>query len=302
MLALAFVATGGYYYHHVSNRIVWSVVHVSGNFQSGDAHLLEFPSDNHVILIDTGFDRYTRSDLIPYLDERGVDHVNQLILTHAHRNHYGGVLSLLNHLKRVDAVYFNEPPKSRCEWETWFTGCDLQHVKHTRNAIRRYNTSLRGLAVDDVIYHNQEHDITLEVVYAHDGVSPPIGPTDINDTSALLRLVYGNTTVLFTADVNRAVGKHLVNNNFFLESDIMTAPHHGLESAASNEFLAAVDPQVMIVSDSGRQWLGKRGRRMRRFAESRGIPTYVTGLHGDITINLTRGGYSVATDVEPDRQ
>lgn len=301
VLALTFIATGGFYYYRISNRILWSVVHVSGEWQSGDAHLLEFPADDYVVLIDTGFDRYTRSDLIPYLDERGIDHINQLIITHAHRNHYGGIYSLMEHMRRIDRVYFNLPPKARCERERWPGGCDYGHVVRARDRVKASNTDLRALATDDLLYHDPDHDIILEVVYAHDGVSPPIGNTDINDTSAVLRLVYGTTTVLFTADLNRKVGSHLVENHFFLDSHIMTAPHHGVESTASNEFLEKVDPQVMIVSDSGRQWLGTRGDRIRRFAENNDIPTYVTGLHGNIAVSLASDGYSVSTETAPAR-
>lgn len=301
LLTLLCITVGGVYYYRLTNRILWSVVHVSGDFNSGDAHLLEFPADNHVVLIDTGFDRFTRRDLIPYLDKEGIDHIDQLIVTHAHRNHYGGVVSLLRHLKKIDDIYFNAPPQSRCDRETWITGCDYQHVLATRRAIQSSDSRLRTLARGDLLYQDPERDITLQVVYVHDGVSPPIGNTDINDTSAVLRLSYGATSVLFTADLGKSVGNYLQRNDFALQADIVTAPHHGVESAASNAFLDRVSAKLMIVSDSGRQWLGVRGRRMRDYARSHGIPVYVTGLHGNIAISLGPDGYSVATETTPER-
>lgn len=302
LLALALAGTWGWYYSRLSSRILWSVVHVSGDWQSGDAHLLEFPGDDHVVLIDTGFNRYTRHDLIPYLDEHGVDHIDQLVITHAHRNHYGGVRSLLEHLRRIDHVYFNLPPESRCDKESWATGCDYLHVTRTRNVIGASNALLHSVATGDVLYRDVERGITLKVVYVHDGVSPPVGETDINDTSALLLLRYGSTSVFFTADLNRKVSDYLVKQDLVPESNIVTAPHHGVEDAASNELLERIDAEIMIVSNSGRQWLGERGERMRHFADAHNIPTYVTGLHGDITVSLNRDGYTINTERSPDQR
>lgn len=299
-LVVVFLGTAGWYYYHVSNRIVWTAVHVSGDRFSGDAHLLELP-DGHVVLIDTGFNRFSRSNLIPYLEKRDVRHVDQLVITHAHRNHYGAIGSLLEHLDHIDEIYFNMPPKTRCDKETWSTGCDYDHVRTTRDHVESSGVPLLSMATGNVIYRDQDNDISLEVVYVHDGVSEPPGNTDINDTSAVLRLTYGTTSVLFTGDINRKVGKHLLKQNFFLESDIMTAPHHGVESAASNKFLEKVNAEALIVSNSAGHWLGERGERMRRFAEENDIPAYITGIHGNVVAILTRDSFSIDTQLDPKR-
>lgn len=299
LLVVAFSATAGWYYYRITHRIVWTMVQVSGDRQSGDAHLLEFPN-GHVVLIDTGFDKYTRSNLIPYLDQRGIHHIDQLIITHAHRNHYGGIKSLLDHLDGIGAIYFNLPPKGPCDKEDWSTGCDYEHVLRTRKLIEESGTPLNSLATDQLLYHDKEHDISLEVVYVHDGVSPPEGETDINDTSAVLRLVYGTTSAIFSGDINKKTGKQLLKDNFFLKADLLTAPHHGVEGAASNDYLEAVDPEVMLVSDSAHQWGSKRGDRMRHYEEEHGITTYVSGIHGNVVVLMKRDGFEVKTQLSPE--
>ena len=300
LLVVAFLVTGGWYYYRISNRIVWSMIHVSGDIYSGDAHVLEFPT-GHIVLIDTGFERFTNRNLIPYLDQRGIDHIDELIVTHAHRNHYGGIKSLLRHLKYIDTIYFNVPPRKPCDKENWSTGCNYGHVLQTHKLIEESGTELRDLKTDQLLYNNDEQDTFLEVVFVHDGESEPVGKTDINDTSALLRLVYGSTTVLFTGDVNRKVGRHLVEDHYFLESTIVTAPHHGVEGAASNEFLDKVNAKVLMVSNSARHWQGTRGDRIRQFAQDHGMQTYVTGLHGNVIVTLTRDGFEVNTAGLPQR-
>lgn len=297
VVVLAFAATAGWYYYRISHRIVWTMVHVSGNRYSGDAHLLEFPN-GHVVLIDTGFERFTQSHLLPYLGKRDIDHIDQLVITHAHRNHYEGIKTLIQNLGHIGEIYFNLPPKKPCDHEHWPSGCDYRHVLRTRALVEESGIPLRNLATDHLIYHNQDHDLSLEVVFTHDGESPPIGTTDINDTSSVLRLVYGTTTALFTGDINRRVGKYLVDKHFFLKSDIMTAPHHGVEGAAPNTFLDATDPDVILVSNSAENWRGIRGDRMRHYAYDHHIPAYITGIHGNVVTILTHDDYSIDTQLK----
>lgn len=270
------------------------MVHVSGTENSGDAHLLEFP-DGRIILIDTGFDRYTRRDLIPFLDKRGITHIDDLIITHAHRNHYEGIGSLLEHLKGIKRVYFNLPPKSRCDQETWSTGCDYEHVLATRETIKSAGVSLLELRTGQSFY-NEGADIELKVVYVHDGLSPPIGETSINDTSAVTYLRFGKVSVFFSADLDKDVGAYIAKHLALPQADILTAPHHGVESAAPNEFLAKINAKVLMVSVAKKHWLGKRGDRIRLFAEQHKMPVYVTGIHGNVTVRLRRDGYDITTE------
>jgi len=294
---IALVIAVGWRYYHVSHRIIWTMVHVSGD-HSGDAHLLELPG-GQVILIDTGFDRYARSHLIPYLDRRGIQRLDQVVITHAHRNHYGGIQSVIKASEGVTEVYFNLPPEIPCNRETWPTGCNYAHATRMHQWIRTAGINLLPLHTGDVVYRDDKRDITLEVVHVHDGVSEPIGNTGINDTSAVMRLAYGATTVLFSGDINHRVGAYLVDNEFSLKADILTAPHHGVESAASNEFLDAVAPEVLMVSNSAHHWVGERGERMRRYAKDRDIPVYVTGTHGNVVVMLMPDDFTIDTQLDP---
>lgn len=297
-LLTALVIAVGWRYYHVSHRIVWTMVHVSGDRYSGDAHLLELPG-GQVILIDTGFDRFTRSHLIPYIEKRGIKRLDQVVITHAHRNHYGGVGSLIKALDGVQEVYFNLPPEVPCNKENWPTGCNYAHAARMRQWIADAGSDLRSLHTDDIVYHDDKRDITLKVVHVHDGTSKPIGNTGINDTSAVMRLDYGGTSVLFSGDINHRVGAYLVDNEPSLKADILTAPHHGVESAASNEFLEAVGPDVLMVSNSAHHWRGERGERMRRYAQDHDIPVYVTGIHGNVVVMLMPGDFTIDTQLDP---
>lgn len=292
LVSLVLVTVLGTACNSESDEIIWSMIHVSGSRFSGDAHLLEFP-DGHVVLIDTGFNRYTERDVNPYLEQRGISHLDQLIITHAHKNHYEGIKSLLARMSGIGSVYFNLPPREACDRETWPSGCDYEHVLKTRERIRQQGIPLLDLDEDQVLYHDDQRGILLQVVYVHDGESAPVGETDINDTSAIMRLSYGAIKVLFTGDVNIRVGKYLAQSGKDLNAAIISAPHHGVESAAPDSFLDRTGAEVMMVSNSAGHWLGDRGERMRRFAAIRGVRAYVTGIDGTVVVRLSSGDYQV---------
>ena len=72
----------------------WTMVNVSGNKHTGDSHLLELPDDK-IVIIDTGYRYYAEHNLVPLLQSKGISEIDALVITHAHRNHYGGISELL---------------------------------------------------------------------------------------------------------------------------------------------------------------------------------------------------------------
>jgi competence protein ComEC len=129
-------------------------------------------------------------------------------------------------------------------------------------------------------------------------MNSPLGITDINDATLILRLDHGNQSILFVADTNRRLGNYLVEHGERLRATMMSAPHHGVESAAPNEFLDLVKPKAVLVSTSQVPWMSSRGKRMRKYFNDRGIDTYVNGVHGHVTVRLFEDRYEVNTERE----
>jgi len=260
--------------------IFWTAIHVSGDRQSGDANLLRMPSGK-TILIDTGFERYASSNLIPALEERGVSEIDALLITHAHRNHYGAIPKLLERFK-IHRVVFTEPPEIACRRERWAMGCDLQHVSETLEKLAK-QTKIELPSSNQIVY--QESRISIRALVLGDELNNP----SVNDASTLFRLDYLNSSVLFTGDISEQSAEQALLKNHVdsIQAQAMTAPHHGVSATVSDAFYEAVNPDIVVVGVSKQAWQSERGKRTREYLASKATSTYVTGIHGNQDFTIT---------------
>ena len=269
-----------------AQTIEWTMVNVNHGDLIGDAHLIRFP-DGQVYLIDVG---YEGGGVVQFLKKRNIRKIDKVIITHFHKDHYGGIYSLLNAKITIKEVYANLPDQEVCDNERpW--GCDFPHILKTFDLLKQRKVSIKPVRPGDVFY--VKNGISLEVLYAFDGVHTPVGKTDINDTSLIMLLTYGKTKALFTGDLNYPIGKYLSIEGQRIEADILKVPHHGAEQAAPNDFFEKVQPKTALVPTPKNLWLSDRCKRIREYLEQKKIDTYVTGLLGDLTVFIGKNHYTV---------
>jgi competence protein ComEC len=264
---------------------VWTMLNVNSGLAQADAHLLQMP-DGQVFLVDAAD---VASGLPHMLRQRGIERVDRVFISHPHKDHYGGLASLLDEGIGVGAVYMNEPIREVCDVERpW--GCDFGHVQKVLERFRSRGIPVKTMRAGEVLY--DAGATRLEVLYAYNGLETPIGRTDVNDTSVILLLTHGPTKALFTGDLNLSMGTYLARNGAHLQADILKVPHHGAEGVAPNEFFDRVAPQLAMAPSPLALWQSERDRRVREHLQSMGVETLVNGLHGDVTVRLGTRGYT----------
>lgn len=279
----------------------WHMINVNYSIRQADAHLLRTGMGT-AVMIDVGDEQSAVNAVLPYLREQGIDTLDHVFISHPHKDHYGGLESLLKNGIRIKAAYFNLPPKDVCDREIpW--GCDYAHILDIRSKLEKAGAQL--INVKPGLQLQLGFRSQLSVLYAFDSASSPAGPIDINDMSFIMRLQHGTQSALFTGDLNAVIGTHLARNGVNLKANILKIPHHGAEGVAPNEFFSQVAPEVSLAPSPWLLWCSERSARVRLWHKDHHIPIYVNGAHGTVVLTMHRDRYGIQaenTALPPDAQ
>lgn len=275
----------------------WTMLNVTPAEGQADCHLIEMP-DHAMILIDAADAWDAPGTAVTILRQLKVRHLAMVIISHFHHDHYCRLIDVIHSGIKVDEVVLNLPEKSVADREKpW--GCDWDDVQAVLAELRLHHIPFHTPKAGDRLYEVTTAEGTtagIDVLCAYDGVRTPVGETDVNDTSIILRVFHGRTRILFTGDLNQQLGAYLATTNLDLRADLLKAPHHGTEGLAPNEFFERVSPRVVFVPSPTHLWQSPRSLRLRNYCIERHIPVFVSGLRGNVTTTLTGQGYVIETE------
>lgn len=255
-----------FFIYHSSNSFQNNILRVYViDVGQGDSILITYNNQN--ILIDSG-SYYSYSSLSSFLRKKRVRAIDHLIMTHPHEDHIGSMDKIIEDF-RVKNFY---GPKVTSNSETF---------KSLIKALKKNSLKIQVV--------KQGFSISLEEYVSLYFLSPIDSEySNLNNYSAVIRLVYGKTSFLFSGDAEEAVEQKLINSSQVLEADILKIGHHGSKTSTSEEFLAAVNPKIAVISCAlGNDYGHPDSIVLERLAE-RNIKVYRTDKQG--TISFTSDG------------
>jgi competence protein ComEC len=243
----------------------------------GDAIFIQCP-DGQQILVDGGPDPSALLSRLgtkmPFWD-RSLDLV---ILTHPQEDHLAGLVDVLARYEVGQVVDSGqECTTSTCQ--AWTEVIEKKGIAHRR--------AEAGMVID-VGPH-----VRLDVLH------PPARllantASDTNNNSVVVRLTYGQFSLLLTGDVQQEGERALLASGQPLNSLVVKVPHHGADTSLTLPFLQAVNPQLAIISVGADNLFGHPDELTLEKLE--GTPTYRTDQQGNIEVVTDGERYWVVTE------
>ncbi len=181
------------------------------------------------ILIDSGTS-ISYNKLSAYLKRNNFKSFDAVIISHPDSDHIGGIRKLLADYE-VKKVYMPQLSDELIP--------DTEEYKLFLNSVKENNTK--------IIYPKIQREIIIGDMTLN-FISPTKEYSNRNDNSLVFKIIYGETSFLFTGDISERVEKELLNSEKEIKADVLKVAHHGSKSSSSEEFLKAVSPQISVVS------------------------------------------------------
>lgn len=176
----------------------------------GDSALIE--CDGRYMLIDGGLPS-AGDKVYQVLEERGIQHLDILAMSHLHEDHIGGLVKALSYATKIDKTICNSD--------------------HSETAIFRKVEHALGI-----------NGATIEVPHIGDTYSLGSAKIEVVDVasekendSLVLLIQYRKTKFLFTGDIeteaqDRICQKYQNEKGEIYKIDLIKVPHHGAESSS----------------------------------------------------------------------
>lgn len=189
----------------------------------GDSEFIELPN-GETMLIDAGTNE-TGKNVVDYIKSLGYTSINYVVGTHPHEDHIGGLDDVIKTFD-IGSIYM---PKITADTKTFE---DVLDAAESKNLM--INTAKSGVSIMNT------EDLSVKFL------APTIDSYEnTNDYSAVVKVVYGDTSYLFTGDAEE-FSENLITDD--VNADVLKVGHHGSSTSTSTEFLKKVSPSSAVIS------------------------------------------------------
>lgn len=275
----------------------------------GDSILIISPTGK-TVLIDAG-DAGKGKVVLEALKRYKVERLDYFIATHPHPDHIGAADEVMNGIK-VGAVIDNgvdlstpapappatkkgkgskpapPPPKKKAKAVNSFFDEYAAALKQSGAQYEKAEPGkkydLGGGAILTVLAPNEPAFIKDQM---------KAGGNDTNANSIVLRLDYGDFSILFMGDAEAQTELRLLGKkDLDLDAKVIKVAHHGSKYATTEDFLKRVHPEAAIISDGAWNRYGHPAQTVLDRLKAANVKLWRTDLQGEITITTKGRGDS----------
>lgn len=229
--------------------------------------------DGQAMLIDGG-NAEDSSLIYSYLKSHNITHLEYMVCTHAHEDHVGGLSGALN-----------------------FATVETAYAPVTSYDSKAFGNFVTYLAKQNLSITVPSHGDSFSLGSANCQIVGPVySSNEPNNTSLVIRIVYGNTSFLFTGDAERDVEQDILDAGYDVSSTVLKVGHHGSDTSSSYVWLREVAPTYAVISVGKNNSYGHPTENVLSRLRDADVITYRTDMQGDII--CTSDGNTVSFTVE----
>jgi competence protein ComEC len=163
--------------------------------------------------------------LVDYIKNKlKINKIDIVVGTHPHEDHIGGIDDIINNFD-IEDIYLPEVITTTKTFEDMITAIENKDL---------------AISIPEKGERFKLGEAEFEVIYTG------TNDKDLNATSIIINMLYGEKTYLFTGDTTEEVEDTILNQN--IDIDVLKVAHHGSRYSSSYEFLKIATPEYAIVS------------------------------------------------------
>lgn len=249
------------------------------NVGKADALLISLGKQRY--LIDTGTAE-SWGKLQYVLENQGVERLDGVFLTHTDKDHGGGMVALA---------------KSDIEVEHWYAA-QIFHEKKQKNhqavrAARARGQQVEWLKAGDKIQAGESWFTVLGPLSKN--------TENENNNSLVMRLDTQEGAMLLTGDMEFAEEAELLASGANLSAAVLKVAHHGEDDATSDKLVAAVSPQIAVISTNTLQEPDTPAASVLAVLEAANVQVFQT-QDADLGVRVTLKEGAAQAQLEQDAQ
>ena len=238
----------------------------------GQADSILIRNQDKVMLIDAGTNEAGKT-VVNYLENLGITKIDYLIGTHPHEDHIGGLDDVINNFD-IGQIYM---PKIETTTKTF---------EDVLEAIENKKLTVTA--------HNKGDKIELGQAVGEFMTEPILDEDNLNVSSLVLRLEFGNTSYLFMGDAEEENEETIR----WPKTDVLKVGHHGSSTSSSESFLGQVQPKYAVIMAGKDNSYGLPTQETIDKLNNRGSEIYRTDEDGTIQMTSDGNAIEIKTSLE----
>lgn len=219
-------------------------------------------SGGQSMLVDAGTNESGKT-VLNFLSDKGIKKLDYAVGTHPHADHIGGLDDVIRGID-TDSLLM---PNAVTDTKTFNDVLDAAESRNLSITVPEEDDEFSlGASRVTVLSKNKEQSDNL------------------NNSSLILKVVYGNFSLLLTGDAEKEAEKQLLSDKKDVSADVLKVGHHGSETSTSGEFLKAVSPKCAVISCGKNNDYGHPHEKTLKKLEKQGTEVYRTDISGTISL------------------